>query len=61
MDKELDDGLDILFQLFKPLTGILCFKVPCFPQVDHSISSGTVGSHDLIPRLAHKHLLPTVS
>lgn len=61
MDKEPDDGLHILFQLLKPLTGILCFKMSCFPQVDHSISSGNVGSHNLIYRLAHKQLPPTVS
>lgn len=33
---------------------------PCFPQVDHSISSGYAGSHDLTHRLSQKHLPPTV-
>lgn len=36
-------------------------SLPCFPQVDHSIPSGNVGSHDLTHRLSHKHLSPTVS
>lgn len=56
MNRESENGLDRLFQLFKSATGIFCFNA-----LVSTISSGNVGSHDLIHRLAHKHLPPTMS
>lgn len=53
MNKESDDGLDRLSQLFKSVTAL--------NALFSTISSGNVGSHDLIHRLAHKHLPPTIS
>lgn len=56
MNRESENGLDRLFQLSSLLLESFALNA-----LVSTISSGNVGSHDLIHRLAHKHLPPTMS